>query len=81
MMPEVGKLPFMGEMMTCVLCGKKETSDPEKKSNWRAVDFDGERFYACPQEFPRDGASVAAFTDAYNRVFRAAREKKGVAKC
>ena len=63
-----GNVPFMGEMMTCVMCGRQQKSDPLTQSQWRAIEADGVRYYACPAEFPPDTASSAAFQLAYNRV-------------
>lgn len=61
--------PFQGELMTCVICGKEQQSDPAQPSGWRCVvTSDGHRFYACPDEFPPDPASVQAFGLAYARV-------------
>jgi hypothetical protein len=59
-------LPFSGEMMLCVLCGRTERSDPAVNSQWRMVEMDGQaRFYACPQHFPPDDGDAKAFEVAY----------------
>lgn len=63
-------LPFMGETMTCCMCGREAISDPEVESNWRAIDVDGKRYYVCPKHFPADDASVDAFSEAYLEIFR-----------
>ena len=61
-------LPFMGEMMTCVMCGATRRSDPHVESQWRGIQLDEKRYYACPAEFPPDGSSTEAFKVAYLRV-------------
>ena len=69
---------FTGELMTCVICGATERSAPDKQTDWRAIDLDRERFYACPKEFPPDGATVStaeAFALAYTKVIKAALEQ------
>lgn len=63
-------VPFQGETMTCVCCGKTQQSDPGISSDWRAVDADGVRYYACPDEFPPDGATTLEFELAYTVFFR-----------
>lgn len=47
-------LPFMGEEMTCILCGKVETSDPAVESGWRAIELNDKLTYACPDHFPAE---------------------------
>lgn len=64
--------PFTGEKMACVLCGKERVSDPAVQSDWRSVEFRGQRFYACLDEFPTDGASVEEFEGAYDKFLKAA---------
>lgn len=65
---------FTGEVMVCVCCGKLEVSSKDKSTQWRAVSADFgrglETFYACPAEFPPDGASAAQYEAAYRRVVR-----------
>ena len=46
--------PFMGEVMTCRLCGRKWKSDPKVESDWTLVQFDNHRLYFCPQCFGND---------------------------
>lgn len=66
---------FAGEWMTCIMCGaagpaaRQHQSDPAVENHWRALDVDGQRFYACPEEFPPDGAPTQEFTHAYMRIF------------
>jgi hypothetical protein len=62
-------VPFMGEKMTCVMCGKVEKSDPGISSQWRTIDIDASRYYACPDEFPADGSGADAFEAAYLVIF------------
>lgn len=61
-------LPFMGETMTCIMCGKVEQSDPAIKSDWRMVLADGKPYYVCPAHFPPDPATVEQFKSAYVAV-------------
>jgi hypothetical protein len=61
--------PFVGELMTCVMCDRAERHVRNGKSNWRAFDLDGEHsYYACPEHFPPDGATAAQFKAAYAAV-------------
>ena len=70
-------LPFMGELMTCVMCGKQEQSDPKVKSDWRTVEPDGVRYYVCPDHFPPDETGTREqFRQAYIAVFKKVLEKK-----
>lgn len=66
---ETGNIPFAGETMTCILCGKKRESAPDITSDWRAVQLgEGEgqrRYYGCPDHFPPDDGSREAFKAAY----------------
>lgn len=62
---------FNGEMMTCVMCGKQEHSDPDRESDWRAVEFGGVVYYVCPAHFPDDRTATRwAYRQAYEAVFR-----------
>lgn len=58
-------MPFTGEMMACVICGKKERSDPHVSSDWRMLQLDEDSFYICPDELPNEGASSAEYSKAY----------------
>lgn len=60
---------FQSEQMTCVMCGKVQQADPDVESNWRCIQADGTKYYACTDHFPPDGASKAAFSSAYYQVF------------
>jgi hypothetical protein len=72
-MTKYGKaLPFSGETMKCVMCGAEQKSDAAIESQWRMVELEGQKFYACPREFPADGSSSAAFEAAYHRFLRKA---------
>jgi len=62
-------LPFHGELMTCIMCGKQQGSDPKIESQWRLLEVDGVRYYACPAEFPPDTAEAEAFKAAYLAIF------------
>lgn len=58
-------MPFTGELITCVVCGAQYRSNPNVESDWRAIQIEDEILYACPNEFPPDGAGKEAFTAAY----------------
>jgi hypothetical protein len=69
---------FMGETMKCVMCGRTQKSDPKVETNWRVIEADGVKFYACPLEFPRDGAGKEKFDKAYKKiVLKIARLRRG----
>lgn len=70
-------LPFQGEAMTCVMCGRTQVSDPAVESNWRAITVDGEAYYACTREFPHDGARAGKFAKAYARILSKIAALKG----
>lgn len=59
---------FVGETMTCTVCGRQERSDPSVESDWRCIEVDGQGYYVCPNEFPPDTASAKDFEKAYRRV-------------
>lgn len=63
-------LPFQGEQMTCVMCGKQHKSNPMVESNWTAIDVDGKRHYVCPAELPPAGSSQQAYAKAYEKILR-----------
>lgn len=68
---KIAGLPFMGETMTCVMCGKIEQSDPKVRTDWRVVEPDGVRHYVCAAHFPPDATGTTAeFRDAYLAVFK-----------
>lgn len=58
-------MPFDGELMECVLCGRKQRSNPKKQSQWRAIQWGDDIHYACPKHFPPDDATAAEFSAAY----------------
>lgn len=59
---------FTGQLMKCVVCNKQLRSHPEVETQWRCVEIDGRRFYACPREFPKDNKGKEAFQQAYQVV-------------
>jgi hypothetical protein len=63
---------FAGEEMACIVCGKKETASPTVSSQWRCVVVGGQRRYACPAEFPPDGASRDVYETAYFKFLKLA---------
>jgi len=70
-------IPFSGERMVCLLCGREEISNPTVSSQWRCVRLDNRTFYACPNEFPADGARAEQFMRAYKRfILEAAKKAK-----
>ena len=76
---KAGKV-FRGEEMTCILCGARQTSSPDTNTQWRICQLDGDKFYACPNEFPPDGSSEEAFEAAYRRFLLKAMEKRQLRK-
>jgi hypothetical protein len=63
-------LPFQGETMRCVMCGRTARSSPGASCPWRAIEIHGVLYYACDGEFPPDGASAEAFTAAYQAILQ-----------
>lgn len=61
-------MPFTGELMTCVVCGVQELSNPEIETDWRALELDKKIYYACPSEFPGRRATSQQFKAAYQLV-------------
>lgn len=45
---------FLGEMMTCAICGKQQKSDPAVESDWRYIELGHKAGYVCPVHFPDD---------------------------
>lgn len=63
---------FRGEMMTCIMCGKQEKSDPRVESDWTVIEMpdDGKAYYVCPAELPlNDKATSWDFQRAYEKIF------------
>ena len=44
-------LPFMGEVMDCAYCHKKQKSNPKVESGWTAITVDSITKYICPSCF------------------------------
>lgn len=61
-------MPFSGELMCCIVCGKTEYNSPDIESQWRGLEVDDSFFYACPDEFLPDGSSSSVFKTAYQLV-------------
>jgi hypothetical protein len=63
---------FAGEIMTCVMCGVQQRHDPGEESNWRALELNGELFYACASEFPSKEADYPGmkvlYMNAYTKI-------------
>lgn len=60
---------FDGEWMTCIICGRRERSNPERDSGWRAITAnDDPAYYVCPLEMPPGGAGEDKFSLAYTVV-------------
>jgi len=74
------KFTFTGEPMVCILCGLEQVSDPKTSSDWRCIEIDGRRFYACAAEFPPDTARASEFAKVYMLFIRAAIEQLRGAK-
>lgn len=66
------QIKFQGEQMTCVICGKKQMSNPYFPSDWRFIRLPQKTtgYYVCPTHFPSDNASATQFERAYAYVFR-----------
>lgn len=58
-------MPFQGELMICVVCGKQEKSSPLISSEWRMLQVDEHGFYVCPDEFPDAKPSKEEYKKAY----------------
>jgi len=67
-------MPFMGEEMTCAICGKKQKSNPKAESNWRMIQlptpYSQTPYYICAKHFPADGSSSRAFAKAYQVIIK-----------
>lgn len=66
--------PFSDAVMTCCVCGKQST--PGGTKDWRCIEVDKVRHYACRAEFPPDGSSEGQFELAYKRVAKTILEKQ-----
>lgn len=42
---------FMGEVMTCANCKRKQRSNPNIQSGWTVFEADGKAVYVCPTCF------------------------------
>lgn len=58
-------MPFTGEIMQCIICGKRERSSLHVSSDWRNLQIDGRGFYVCPDEFPDDKPDKNEYKKAY----------------
>lgn len=59
---------FQGEMMNCVMCRKKQQSDPNVESNWTFIQMGDDGYYVCPpclQDHP-----LVKKTGNYERQYR-----------
>lgn len=65
--------PFSG-VMTCCVCG--ENREGLGGTDWRCIEVDKVRHYACPKEFPPDGSSAGQFELAYKRIVKQILEKQ-----
>jgi hypothetical protein len=61
---------FMGETMTCAMCGKQQKSDPAIESDWRYIEVDDKAGYICPAHFPLDPAT--ATKEDWSKCYQAA---------
>ena len=62
--------PFMGELMTCVLCSNTHRSTAGVSTDWRCIIVNDLFFYICPNEFPRFGASIELYKEVYTRALK-----------
>lgn len=65
---KIAGLPFMGESMTCIMCGKVGQSHPKLKTDWRMIKADDVPYYVCTDHFPPDTAPAGEFEAAYAAV-------------
>lgn len=68
-------MPFMGEEMNCVLCGKVEMSDPAVESDWRAIEINKRMSYCCSDHFPADPATEQEYGEAYYQFIKKVMDK------
>lgn len=72
--PVIKSKYFIGEMMTCCMCGKQEKSDPRVDSDWTLIESpdDGKVFYVCPDELPLNDRKATSwdFARAYEKILR-----------
>lgn len=60
---------FMGEMMTCAICGLQQKSDPQVESGWTVVELDQVPYYVCPKHLQPDRKGYeAAWTKTLKRL-------------
>lgn len=57
----------MSTLMKCCVCGAEQRSDADGCTDWRVMEVAGRRFYFCPKETPRPGASAEEFAAAKAR--------------
>ena len=62
-------IPFSGEEMTCVMCNKKQKSDPNVESNWTLITIGDVSHYVCPRHFEKC-ITKKQFQRAYDKVLR-----------
>ena len=66
---------FKDELMTCVMCGRQERCVPNISSQWRCIELENRKFYACPNEFPSDDSSAEEFKEAYIKIIKTISQK------
>lgn len=50
---------FQNELMTCVVCGNQQQSDPAVESNWTCFEInETERYYCCPACLQENAGSI-----------------------
>lgn len=59
---KVAGMPFMGEIMDCAMCHKKEKSNPKVESGWTAIVLDNITKYICPTCFGNANLSEKSST-------------------
>lgn len=68
-------LRFQGEMMTCIMCGKQQKSDPKVESDWTCIEVDSVGYYVCPQELAAAHKGKESYEVAYDRILREVAER------
>lgn len=61
-------LPFMGEVMTCAMCGKQHKSDPKVQSGWTRLEDGHRSIYICPAELPGENGTAEEFERAWAKI-------------
>lgn len=61
---------FMGEMMECAICGKRQKSDLDVESGWTVIELDNVAYYVCPSHIGNPKWTASQHKEAYTKVLR-----------